>query len=835
MIKNKLLLALSVTAATCLTACGGGNADQNVVRDLFAVGEVIEGTEDDGPIEGDVSKNDQGEGLTYALADGSTTANGTLVFNADGSFIYTPSADFFGTDSVSYVVTHTATGQTDTALLTIKVENDFELLEEYGWGLSWSDEFDTDSLNDSLWTGENVSVAGGNLLIAAQEDMTSSLLAVNSIKYGRVEASIQLPSGADLSSAFGLLPMADMYDGVNSLIALQADSDGLIAAAHYGLGLTSGVSANSSTVDGASSEFHTYAIEWGEAQIRWYIDGAHVHTVDPLNTWAYNLSGDDVVVDNAGPYNQDMQIMLKLDANGGELPAIMMVDYIKVWSCDAAVSPTTAECGSNVKSKINKAASDRIETVGSLLTPIFAESYTLDGEEISNLYPFSWHDTDEIVELAIGNNNNPSIEILATEGERGLVIDVTQPELNAEGNPTADANMSITAPGIELIGHDAVLNFAMYIDSAKTLSETLQIRMETAWPYMGVFTWNVAELELDTWVAYSIPISDFVANPFVAPDWIGCCVEGGQEGDLLPLDPTDVGSLLTIEFNGATHFQLDEIFLSCTSSDTCVQAPLAVQAEEVTGGATAVRYEAEDYDSESGTQLEATADEDGGENVGYIDPGDFLEYTISAPSAGSYSIDYRLASSGGSDGFELSIDGVLVDTQTLVDTGGWQEWVTQSSVEFVLEVGSHIVRFDFVGGAINLNWFELFAPVSEIFIEAEDYDAESGTQLEATTDEGGGENVGFTDPGDFLKYTVNIPSDGAYTIQYRLAGQNDSDGFETSIGGVLVDTQLMPPTGGWQTWVTQTGEVTLVAGEQTMRLDFIGGQVNINWIKLIKN
>ena len=153
----------------------------------------------------------------------------------------------------------------------------------------------------------------------------------------------------------------------------------------------------------------------------------------------------------------------------------------------------------------------------------------------------------------------------------------------------------------------------------------------------------------------------------------------------------------------------------------------------------------------------------------------------------------------------------------------------------MLEVGSHIVRFDFVGGAINLNWFELFAPVSEIFIEAEDYDAESGTQLEATTDEGGGENVGFTDPGDFLKYTVNIPSDGAYTIQYRLAGQNDSDGFETSIGGVLVDTQLMPPTGGWQTWVTQTGEVTLVAGEQTMRLDFIGGQVNINWIKLIKN
>ena len=93
----------------------------------------------------------------------------------------------------------------------------------------------------------------------------------------------------------------------------------------------------------------------------------------------------------------------------------------------------------------------------------------------------------------------------------------------------------------------------------------------------------------------------------------------------------------------------------------------------------------------------------------------------------------------------------------------------------------------------------------------------------------------YDNDGDFLEYTVNIPSDGTYTIQYRLAGQNDSDGFETSFNGVVLDSQPMPSTGGWQTWVTQTGEVVLVAGEQTMRLDFIGGQVNINWIKLIKN
>lgn len=818
MIKNKLLLALSLTAATCLTACGGGgDAEQNVVRDLFAVGEVIEGTEDDGPIEGDVSKNDQGDGLTYALADGSTAANGSLVFNVDGSFIYTPSADFFGTDSISYVVTHTATGQTDTALLTIKVENDFELLEEYGWSLTWSDEFNTDGLNGSMWTGENVSVSEGNLLITAQENMTSSLLAVNSIYQGRVEARIQLPSGADRSSAFGLLPMADMYAGVNSLIALQADNKGLIAGAHYGLGLTSGVSANSSIVDSASTEFHTYAIEWGETQIRWYIDDTHVHTVDTLNTWAYNLSGDDVVVDNAGPYNQDMQIMLKLDADGGELPAVMMVDYIKVWSCDSAIEPDVQECASYVSTKINKAASDRIESLSTVTTELYTDA----------LQELSWHYTDEIIELSIGGNNNPTIAEVVTEDDRGVIIDVTHIE--------GEGNVSILTPGIELVGRNSVLSFDMYIDSDNTVTETLDIRMETDWPYMGVLKWNVNELELDTWVTYNIAVSDFAANPFVAPDWIGCCVEGGQEGDLLALDTSDVGSLLTVEFFDAVHFQLDNIKLTCTSNESCVQGPLAVQAEESSGGGgVPIRIEAEDFVDGGEVQIEASADEDGGENVGFTDPGDFLEYTVNVPVSGTYTIAYRLAGQNDSDGFEVSFGGVVVDTQLMPSTGGWQTWVTQTG-EITLVAGEQTMRLDFIGGQVNINWIELIPPVSEILIEAEDFIDSGEVQIEASADEGGGENVGFTDPGDFLEYTVNIPSDGTYTIQYRLAGQNDSDGFETSFNGVVLDSQPMPSTGGWQTWVTQTGEVILVAGEQTMRLDFIGGQVNINWIKLIKN
>jgi hypothetical protein len=815
MIENKLLLALSLTVAGSLTACGGGgDADQNVVRNLFAVGDIVEGIQDGDPIEGDVSTNDRGEGLTFALAEGSAMENGMLVFNTDGTFVYTPAPEFFGTDTVTYIATQTSTGETDTASLSLDIENNFEMIEGYGWGLVWSDEFDTAELDVSKWVGVNTNVADGKLTLTAEEGVTSSLKAINAISFGRIEASVQLPDGTDLSSVFSLLPMADMFDGENALNAIKANSDGIIAGAHYGLGLVNGVNFNSDSVTGAKTEFHSYAIEWGADQIRWYFDGVHIHTVDPLNTWAYTLAGDEVVADNSGPFNQDMQIVLELATDSAESVAEMLVDYIKVFSCDPLIETSVENCASYVNKTINKAASDRIEMVGTVLTPIFAESYQLElnGEEISDLYPLRWHHTDETVELSIANWNSPTIDIISTEGDNGLVIDVSQPE--------GGANISISAPGIELIGRDTVLNFDMYIDSENTLTETLDIRMETAWPNMGVLTWNVNELELDTWVTYSIPVSDFVNNPFIDDD-----------GVLFPFNPSNVGSLLTIEFQGATHFQLDEIYLSCTSNESCVQAPLAVQAAS-TPEAPSTTYQAEDWDEAADVALEDTTDDGGGQNVGYIDAGEFLQYTITAPADGTYYIDYRLASSGGSDGFELSIDGIVVDSLTLADTGGWQEWKTQSSAEFYMTVGEHTVRYDFVGGSINFNWFKVFEPVFEILLEAEDYEEAGDVAFEDTTDEGGGQNVGYIDAGDFLQYTVNIPADGTYNIEYRVASSGGSDGFETSIGGVVVDTQTITDTGGWQSWTSQTAVVDLVAGEQTLRLGFVGGSININWIKI---
>jgi hypothetical protein len=58
-----------------------------------------------------------GDPMTASLVSG--PSSGTLTFNSDGSFVYTPSASFFGSISFTYQVS--AGGQTDTATVTIIV------------------------------------------------------------------------------------------------------------------------------------------------------------------------------------------------------------------------------------------------------------------------------------------------------------------------------------------------------------------------------------------------------------------------------------------------------------------------------------------------------------------------------------------------------------------------------------------------------------------------------------------------------------------------------------------------------------------------------------------
>lgn len=121
-------------------------------------------------------------------------------------------------------------------------------------------------------------------------------------------------------------------------------------------------------------------------------------------------------------------------------------------------------------------------------------------------------------------------------------------------------------------------------------------------------------------------------------------------------------------------------------------------------------------------------------------------------------------------------------------------------------------------------------------IEAEQYVAMNGVQTEASSDSGGGTgggiNVGYIHIGDWLEYSIDVQNSGSYLIEYRLASNVGSNGFKTLVDGVELDQQSVPNTGGWQSWVTRSATIELLSGTQTLRINAIGDEWNLNWIRL---
>src|SRR5205085_3591368 len=108
--------------------------------------------------------------------------------------------------------------------------------------------------------------------------------------------------------------------------------------------------------------------------------------------------------------------------------------------------------------------------------------------------------------------------------------------------------------------------------------------------------------------------------------------------------------------------------------------------------------------------------------------------------------------------------------------------------------------------------------------------------IEATTDTGGGYNVGWIDAGEWLEYTVSVASAGSYNINMRVASCCSGGSFHIEMNNVNVTgTQSFASTGGWQTWITKTvSNVSLSAGQQVMRLVMETGGWNVNYISIVQ-
>jgi len=251
------------------------------------------------------------------------------------------------------------------------------------------------------------------------------------------------------------------------------------------------------------------------------------------------------------------------------------------------------------------------------------------------------------------------------------------------------------------------------------------------------------------------------------------------------------------------------------------------------------RIEAEAWSAMSGVQTEGTSDAGGGLNVGWIEAGDWMEYTVTTTAAGNHTLHFRIATPQSGGRLEVRrTDGSVLATLDIPNTGGWQSWQTVSTVAS-LAAGMQTIRIVSMNNTNwNINWIEVEQGGSitqTTRIEAELYTAMSGIQAESTWDAGGGQNVGYIDLGDWMEYKVTVPQAGNYTMFFRVASQDAGGQFQVrNTGGGVLATLNVPQTLSWQSWKTIEATVALQAGTQTIRLVSTSTTGwNLNWIEVV--
>jgi beta-glucanase (GH16 family) len=244
-------------------------------------------------------------------------------------------------------------------------------LERPGWKLVWNDEFDGPAgtkPDPARWVAEvggggwgnnqqeydtdraeNAALDGqGALVLTAREEeymgrqYTSARLKTQGTfeqRYGRYEARMQLPHGQGIWPAFWMLG-ADIGTagwpscGEIDIMENIGREPGTIHGTLHGPGYSgsNGIGAAYELAQGQrfAEAFHTFAIEWEENVVRWYVDGELYQTRSPADlpggaAWVYDHAFFlllNLAVGGLWPgYPDDSTIF----------PQTLRVDYVRVY------------------------------------------------------------------------------------------------------------------------------------------------------------------------------------------------------------------------------------------------------------------------------------------------------------------------------------------------------------------------------------------------------------------------------------------------------------------------------------------------------------------------
>jgi beta-glucanase (GH16 family) len=234
-----------------------------------------------------------------------------------------------------------------------------------GWTLVWSDEFDGTEINPDYWTHEtgghgwgngesqfytdspdNSFIEDGHLVIQAlaqnyrgKRFTSARLITQDKVMphYGRIEARIQIPRGQGIWPAFWMLgetfpdirwPDSGEIDIMENIGREPHIVHGTVHGPGYSGGEGVGASYRLPITEAFADNFHHFAIEWEEDEIRWYVDDVLYNSITPTK-----VRGEWV-------FNQPFFLLLNV-AVGGQWPGYpdetttfpqrMVVDYVRIY------------------------------------------------------------------------------------------------------------------------------------------------------------------------------------------------------------------------------------------------------------------------------------------------------------------------------------------------------------------------------------------------------------------------------------------------------------------------------------------------------------------------
>ena len=310
----------------------------------------------------------------------------------------------------------------DAATTTTDIEKVNPTEPVSDWRMVWSDEFDSTSIDANKWNFELNCAGGGNNekqcytdseenafikdgvlnIVAlpaeegAEKPYTSARLNTRynaDFTYGRFEMRAKLPAGQGSWPAFWMMPTDEEYgtwprsgeiDILEAVNLKTVAEDGTVEAnvygtLHYGREWPNNSSSGKAYAlpDGVNpaDDFHTYAIEWQEGEIRWYVDG-YLYATQRRSEIFFNSKGEAAGLRHKGwfaeyfeqgsgeltthwdnaPFDKDFYLILN-HAVGGDWPENVNnlgidaaafaegqsfeIDYVRVYEC--ASDPATGK------------------------------------------------------------------------------------------------------------------------------------------------------------------------------------------------------------------------------------------------------------------------------------------------------------------------------------------------------------------------------------------------------------------------------------------------------------------------------------------------------------